>query len=259
MKRGIVLGACVAVLVGSPAWTAAFPIGIPFDPFKYQLLGKIAKSAVDIYRSVESILAHAQELKERAETMFPDETLAEIGSVFQQVRSLQEEVEQLACNWRFSEPFRELRQGLLRPGLLCKSAYQRAFGRPVRGIDRDLEEYLQWSAARRLNTVAGTIAVSQQWNQAGADLAQTARRFGTSAGEAERLAAIASAMGLQQATLANKQAAEMLSGIQEDLDMERHEDWTERVIATRWVAWMVNGQSAVRRGGWSAIAHGGQL
>lgn len=253
MRRRITIISLTCLVVTTPTWASL----IPFDPFKYALLAKIAKVAVDIYRTADKILEQAQEMKERLSTMFPDETLAEIGSTFQQVRALQDAIDQLACSWRFSGPFRELRQGLLRPGLLCKKAYQQAFGKPVHAIDEDLEEYLQWSAARRLNTVAGTIAVSQQWNQASAVLAQTARRSGTSVGEAERYSAIAAALGLQQATLANKQAAEMLLGIQEDLDMDRHQDWTQRVIATRWVSWMVHGQSAVR-GGWSSALGGGR-
>ena len=108
-----------------------------------------------------------------------------------------------------------------------------------------------------MNTVASTFEANAQWTEASGALAQRAREQGTSVGEATRIAAIASAMSLQQATVANKQAAEMLSGVQEDLDMERSEERRGKLIAQQWLTWMVEAQDEVARTSVSAGIEGG--
>lgn len=243
MKRRTLAALLVLTLLATPALANFFPV----DPVKVFLLTKIATTAARIYAAVTNMVAVARDMKDRQQAMFPDAVLDRIDSYFQEVRSIQDEVADLACNWRFSRRTLGLREGLLRKARLCKEAYQRVFGKPVIGPGEDLDEYTQWAGVRRLNTVASTFEANAQWNEAAGELAHRAREAGTSVGEATRIGAIASAMSLQQAAVANKQAAEMLSGVQEDLDLERSEERRGKLVARQWLAWMVEAQEGVAR------------
>lgn len=243
MRRRLLAIVLVLALVSTPALADLFP----FDPIKVILLTRIATTAARIYSAVTNMVTVAQEMKERQQVMFPDRVLDRIESYFQDVRSIEEEIARLACEWRFSPRTLQLRDGLLRRATLCKEAYQRIFGKPVSGFDQDLDEYTQWAAVRRLNTAASTFEADAQWTETAAELGRRAREAGTSVGEASRIGALTSAMSLQQATVMNKQTAEMLSGVQEDLDLARTEDRRAKLVAQQWLTWMVDAQAEVQR------------
>ena len=242
-KRRLLAGLLVLTLVATPAAAGLFPV----DPIKIVLLARIAATAAKIYSAATAMVSVARDMKDRQQAMFPDAVLGRIESYFQDVRSVEDEIAELACSWRFSPRTLELREGLLRRASLCKEAYQRVFGKPIPGPDEDLDEYTQWTAVRRMNTVASTFEANGQWTEASGELARRAREAGTSVGEATRIGAIASAMRLQQATVANKQAAELLSGVQEDLDIERTTDRRRKLVAKQWLTWMVDAQESVAR------------
>lgn len=243
-RRILVLALATGLVLGPSVAHAIIP-----DPFELALLARIIRGVTDIFKEVSKAVRSAQEMKDRLQEMYPTELLGQIGSVLQDVRTVKDELRELACDWRFSSPVDDLQRSIYEGnGSLCKGLYQRVFGAPASGPDADLAEYLQWSSARRLNVVRSSVAVSDEWARASRGLGSMARAEGVSAGEAQRLSAIASAMQLQMEAHANTLAAETLSGIQEDLDIERQKDWRQGVMASTWIDWMVRAQSVVRRG-----------
>jgi hypothetical protein len=235
--RGRLTAVLLVVVTLSLAVVPAHAGLIP-DPFglaKIAALTRIAAALDSTYRFLYRVNQATQSIRNRVDEMFPNETLDEIRSVFQQVRSIQDEVSGLACNWKFSPRVDGLRKGLLKLGPLCRREYQRAFGAPVPGVDADLDEYGQWQAALRWNVVADNMSVSRDWAEAAAELSREARRAGDpddpnnphSVGYSQRLLAVSEALRLQIAARENAQEATRLSGLQDDLDRERREDWQQ--------------------------------
>lgn len=235
-KRKRVVGVLAAVMLlgvlsGRASAIPGFPD--PTDAAKIALLMKIADRLHDAYKILANINARTKALRDRVEEMFPNNSLDEIRSVFANVRSIQDEITSMSCGWRFSPRTEALRLGLLKLGPLCKDQYQRAFGQPNPGLDQDLAEYRQWQGAIRMNVVKETIAGSEKWKEAADELGRLTRRAGStqdpdnpsSVGYSMRLLAVGEAQQLQLAARQNSTEAMRLSGIQEDLDAERREDW----------------------------------
>ena len=262
MKRWakVVLAMAVAVLAAGPA-RAQIPIP---NPVELALLADIVRALREAHEFLGRINRTAEEARRLMREMFPTEALQQIRTLFRSVRSIQKEIEQLACSWRFSPRVEGLRLGLLRKGPLCRDQYQGVFGAPLPGPDRDLEELQQWAANRRLNVVASTIEASEQWTTTAERLGAETRQGGGPGGPASylrsvrQLAAI-TALGLQQAVRQNTHEAELLSAAQEELDAERRELWHERNGAWHALQWFrgagpVVGESSVAR----EMGEGGQ-
>ena len=222
---------CLTLVAGS---ASAF-----IDPTVFArlaLLAKIASTLHDVYLTLRKANESVQSVRNRLWRMFPSETLAEIRSVFQGVRSIQDEITTLSCGWRFSPRTERMRLGLLRLGPLCRGEYQALFGAPLPGLDQDLDEYRQWQGVIRLNQVRDAIAASRNWTESADWLGKEARAGGpvsdpnnpASVGYSMRLLAEAEAIQLQVAARTNALEAMRLAGLQEDLDGERHEDWLEK-------------------------------
>jgi hypothetical protein len=235
------IGAALLVCAG-PVQAAIIPD--PFGPAKIAALARIAAALDSTYRFLYRVNQATQAMRNRIDEMFPNETLDEIRSVFQQVRSIQDEISGMACSWRFSPRIDGLRKGLLKLGPLCRQEYQRTFGAPIIGVDADLEEYRQWQGTLRWNVVADTMAVSRDWAEAAAELSREARRAGDpndpnnphSVGYSQRLLAVSEALRLQMAARENAQEAARLAGLQEDLDRERRKDWQDSNLGFQTVA-----------------------
>lgn len=234
--------AAALLALGGPVQAAVIPD--PFGPAKVAALARIAAALDSTYRFLYRVNQATQAIRNRIDEMFPNETLDEIRSVFQQVRSIQDEISGMACSWRFSPRVDGLRKGLLKLGPLCRQEYQRAFGAPIIGVDADLEEYRQWQGTLRWNVVADTMAVSRDWAEAAAELSREARRAGDpndpnnphSVGYSQRLLAVSEALRLQIDARENAQEAVRLAGLQEDLDRERREDWQDANLGFQTVA-----------------------
>jgi len=220
------------------------PAGAQFDPTgpaKLLLLAEIAKRLHSVYQFLHEVNDATRQMRDRLDSMFPDETLNEIKAVFRDVRSIEEEIQGLSCSWRFSPRVDALRQGLLRTGPLCRDQYTLAFGPPLIGPDADLEEFRQWQGTLRWNVVADTMQASPAWRAEAETLAQEARHAGNahdpsspfSVGYSQRLLAVSEALRLQLDARQNAQEAARLAGLQEDLDRERREDWLQKNIALR--------------------------
>src|SRR5262249_96385 len=69
------------------------------------------------------------------------------------VRSIKDEVDQLACGWKFTPRVERLRLALFAGRSFCRSDWNLLFGGPAPTIDSDLGDYYDWSSVRRLNLI----------------------------------------------------------------------------------------------------------
>jgi hypothetical protein len=172
--------------------------------------------------------------------MFPWDALREIESDFREVRTIQQQITELSCTWRFSLRVQMLRNGLMGVGPLCRKEYQAVFGAPPLSPDQDLAEFRQWQGVVRLNQVRDTLAASERWTEAANWLGREARRGydgdpanPTSVGYSMRLLAESQALGLQMDARLNALEAMRLAGLQEDFDASRREDWQRKNAAVQ--------------------------
>lgn len=224
-NRRIAAATLVAVTLTVAAPTA-HAIGFidPTAAVRVAILLRIATIATRIHALTDAIARATREIRERQELMFPREALAPIGSVFQSVRSLRDDFDNLAAQWTLRFDADEFRRSLIGETTLDRSKWESLWGKPG-GPQRDLDELAAWSGERRYLSAASFLSVHDQWQDAAGELARAARSGDdASAGRSLRLTAVAASMGLQQATVANKLAAEQLDAAQEDLDFERHEE-----------------------------------
>lgn len=212
----------------------------PTGPAKVAQLVRIANELRKAFQTLQRINNEVTDFRNIQARMFPRETLASIQTLFRSVRSLQDEMENLTCNWRFSVRAERFRLGLLRRGSLCRDEYERMFGVNVPGLDAELMQVRQWAAVRRLNTIASTVEASKQWTAAADSYSGAAKAPNVSAGRAMRLAAGLSALGLQQDIRSNVHQAETLSAAQEELDMAMRKDWIEQTTSFELAKWSLD-------------------
>jgi hypothetical protein len=202
----------------------ALDIFDPTGPLRVAILARIATITARIYAVCDSIAKATRSIQERQELMFPKESLDKIGSVFQTVRSFGDELRDLDPQYDLGVDANQIRMALEGHVAIVRANLSSLWGAPS-GPSRDLEEYMAWAGHRRYNSVASYLAVQDQWQDAATSLAHQARTSaGASAGRSLRLTAVGTSMGLQQATVANKLAAERLDAAQEALDLERYDD-----------------------------------
>ncbi len=223
-RRSQALAVSLALsLVSTPvAHAAGF-----FDPtaaLRVAILARIATITGRIHAVCDAIAHATRSIQERQEVMFPLESLGKLGSVFQTVRSLREDLDDLTAQYSLRFDADEFRRSLTGDQPLTRGTLEALWGRAT-GPSRDLDEYATWSAHRRHLSASSVLSVNDQWQDAANKLAHEARSGAqASAGRSIRLSAVAAAMGLQQATAANKLAAERLDAAQEALDFERYDD-----------------------------------
>ncbi len=243
MKFGKRLGmALLLVVIAAGQATAQIP-----DPGKIALLVKIVEALHKANAFLKSVNEKVREFWDLQALMHPYTVLEPIRTLFRQVASIEEEIEQLACGWRFTPRVEALQLGLLKKRPLCKGVYQDLFGIPVPGIDADLAELRQWNSVRRLNTVATTFSASRAWNQAAGRYGAMTRAAGTSPGRAMRYLGALEALQLQQAVWENTQEAELLSAAQDELDYVLREDWRRRNYAAQLNEWVIASKDILAR------------
>jgi hypothetical protein len=127
--------------------------GASADPANWGQLGQIVLWLERIDSTLRDINSLVDDIKTRLADVYPDGALRRIETVFEPVDSIKDEVEKLACSWRFSPRVDRLRGALFGGGSFCRSDWDVVFGPPVEGVDSDLESYYDWSAVRRLNLI----------------------------------------------------------------------------------------------------------
>ncbi len=219
--RNAVAGAIALTTITTPAH--ALDLFDPTGPLRVAILARIATIAGRIYALCDSIAQATRSIQERQELMFPLASLDQIGSVFQTVRSLRDDLGELDNQFHLSVDAGQFRLALEGEAAILRANWEALWGKPS-GPSRDLEEYAAWSGQRRYLSAASFLSVHDQWQDAATSLAHQARASaGASAGRSLRLTAVAVSMGLQQATVANALAAERLDAAQEELDFEREQ------------------------------------
>ena len=246
MRKKVLAAVLAAVLLFGPGIPGASGAIIP-DPFELILLARIQAALVQAYQFLRDINATVQEFRDLMAQMYPQEALDQLRMLFRNVNSIQEEIEKLSCDWRFTPRVEALRLGLLRKGPLCRSEYQRFAGAPVPGLDADLAELRQWNAVRRLNTVASTIEASKNWAAAANRYGSLTRTGGTSPGRALRYLGALEALNLMQEVRANTHEAELLSAAQEELDAQMREDWRRQNYAHQLTRFAIGSAAAAGR------------
>lgn len=225
-KRRVVAAVLVTTFTSTLTAPTAHAVGFldPTSAVRVAILARIATITTRIHALTDAIARATREIQERQEVMFPREALDTLGSVFQSVRSLRQDFDNLTAQWTLRYDADEFRRALVGETTLDRSKWETLWGK-AGGPQRDLDEYAAWSGERRYLSAASFLSVNDQWQDAANNLAHEARSgHDASAGRSIRLTAVAASMGLQQATVANKLAAEQLDAAQEELDFERHEE-----------------------------------
>jgi hypothetical protein len=236
MKKATLAAALTVALAVLPS--SAFAV-VP-DPVEIAFLSEIARAVAEVYKVMRDANKQIRDFRNLQAQMFPRDTLASIQTLFRSVRSLQDELEQVGCKWKFSPRVERIRLGLLRRGPLCRPEYEGMFGVPVPGVDADLVQARQYAAVRRMNVVATTVGASKQWTDAADSYAGRTRAANVSAGRAIRYIGALSALELQQAVRQNVHEAELLSAAQEDLDATMRKDWRSQNYAEQSTRWAIS-------------------
>ena len=230
-RRALAVGLLIFVL--APSAHALFGFIDPTAPIRIAILARIAVIAGQIYRVCDQIAGFTREIQKRQEEMFPREALREIGSVFQTVRDIRREFEELDRQWTLTVDADRFRRSLLREVEFLRDEWEALWGRSAGGAGADLSDLRGWSSNRRYRSVASMLEVNDSWQDTASGLAKQARA-GTdaSAGWSVRLTAVGTSLALQQSAALNKLAAERLDAAQEDLDAERYQDLLDHSLGT---------------------------
>lgn len=224
IRRTLTTAALVTTLAVPQAHAFEFTFIDPTAALRVAILARIATITTRIHSLTDAIARATASIQERQELMFPREALDKIGSVFQTVRSWREDLDLITAQWTLRYDADEFRRSLIGETTLDRAKWESLWGTPA-GPQRDLDEFAAWAGHRRYTSASSFLSVHDQWQDAADGLAHTARSAQqASAGRSMRLTAVAASMGLQQATVANKLAAEQLDAAQEELDFERHEE-----------------------------------
>jgi hypothetical protein len=146
MRRRWLAGLVLAVLLLGSLATSA-------DPTNWGQLAQIILWLQQIDRTLRDLNVVVDDIRGNLAQVYPEAGLRQIETLFEPVDSIKEEVEKLACNWRFTPRVEKLRLALFGGGSFCRSDWNLVFGPPPPTIDWDLESYYDWSAVRRLNLI----------------------------------------------------------------------------------------------------------
>jgi hypothetical protein len=205
---------CPGTLTAWPDVGACFAAGTLIPDSEVKLLWQIScvVDKIDAWGAQQlECLQRAVERRQRL-IFYPDalrRPIDEVRKIARQVRTLKDELGQLACGWRFSPRTRILEGLYLNPFKLCRPSFQSVFGSHDRLGDAGLHEMLDWTSVTTHNLIqertigrehgkAGPPAGPEfSWQRIAAegvrDLTTTINR----PGQAVRFAAQYSADGLQ--------------------------------------------------------------
>jgi hypothetical protein len=150
-------------------------------------------------RTLQTIREAVTATRDTLELVYPPQALQAIQQVFDEVRTIRDEVGAISCGWRFSLRTERLWTGLFRGVRLCKPEFLQLFGAPPQYVLQDIDEYFDYSATRRLNMVATRIerGPHQQeflrWLLAEAEQGRTGEDDPHGPGYSQRLSAVGAA------------------------------------------------------------------
>jgi hypothetical protein len=161
-RRAAVLAVVLALVTPS-----AYAFIDPTAGLRLAALLRIASIAVQIHRTAEAIASATAAIRERQEAMFPSEALGKLGSVFQDVRSVAEELDALREGWTLSVDADRWRLALVEQGELLREEWEALWGR-ASGPRDDL----------RRDTPAGDVGSLRDGAQIGGQVAQHGLELG---------------------------------------------------------------------------------
>jgi hypothetical protein len=149
---------CPGTLTAWPDVGACFAAGTLIPDGEVKLLWQIScvVDKIDVWGAQQlECLQRAVERRQRI-ILYPDalrRPIDEVRKIARQVRTLKDQVGQLACGWRFSPRTRVLEGLYLNPLKLCRPSFQSVFGSHDRFGDAGLQEMLDWSSVTTHNLI----------------------------------------------------------------------------------------------------------
>jgi len=223
MKRRYLAALAILVLLCGPSVSSA-------DPGSWAHLAAIVAWLQQIDATLRQVNDDVAGIKTVIDDMYPQDVLRQIEIVLEPVNSITQELQKLACNWRFTPRVEQLRLALFQGGTFCRREWNSLYGAPTLTVDWDLEHYYDYSSVRRMNLIKtrndkGPQRVAEaEWlaneAQRGRDPLDTSDPY--SPGYSQRLSAMAAAeLGNVMVETGDTQTA-MLELDQEALNDKRH-------------------------------------
>lgn len=150
-RRLLIASACTGLFLGSLAPPAMA------GPGENAVLVEIIAVLRTMHATLTRIREAVASTRDTFNAVYPRRALEQIEHVVDQVRTIQDEVEQISCGWQFSLRTERLWEGLFRGARLCRPEFRQLFGAPPDYVLQDLDEYFDYSATRRLNMVATRV------------------------------------------------------------------------------------------------------
>jgi hypothetical protein len=138
------------------------PSSVSADPGSWGPLAQIIFWLEQIDSTLNHINGVVEDIYGKFAKVYPTAAVRPIEIFFEPVDSIREEVDKLACNWRFTPRVDRLRTALFGGGSFCREDWNLLFGQPTLTVDADLESYYDWSAVRRLNLIKTRNEKSQR-------------------------------------------------------------------------------------------------
>ena len=132
MRRRWIVATVLAVLLLGSSGTSA-------DPTNWGQLAQIILWLQQIDQTLKDLNVAVDDIRGNLAQVYPEAGLRQIETLFEPVDSIKEEVEKLACNWRFTPRVEKLRLALFGGGSFCRSDWISCSARPRRpstGISR---------------------------------------------------------------------------------------------------------------------------
>jgi hypothetical protein len=154
MKRVVALALGVALIAALPARALAGPV-------EAGLLARIAATLATIEETLRRTNEVVSATKERLAAVYPPDVVRSIEHAFVSVRSIEEEVKALACDWKFSPRVQRLWEGVFSGRRICREEWVALFGSAPPYVLQDLDEYFDYQSTRRINMVATRVERGQ--------------------------------------------------------------------------------------------------
>jgi len=223
MKRRYLAALAILLLLVGPSTSFA-------DAGSWAHLAAIVAWLQQIDATLRQVNDDVAGIKTVIDDMYPQDVLRQIEIVLEPVNSIKQELEKLACNWRFTPRVERLRLALFQGGIFCRREWNSLYGAPTLTVDWDLEHYYDYSSVRRMNMIKtrndkGPERVAEaEWlafeAQKGRDPLNATDPY--SPGYSQRLSAMAAAeLGNVMVETGDTQTA-MLELDQEALNDKRH-------------------------------------
>ena len=189
-----------------------------------------------------------------ATVLWPWKALDAIKAGLRRVDTLREEVERLACDWRFTPRTAMFRDLYRRPVKLCRDAFHALWGTHERFYDADRQELLDWTSTLTHNMIedrtihdygtAGELP-EETWSRIAIEAGKSLGSPGSSPGEAARLGAELQADKLRVDANTIQLAAQTILVEQQARDLKALKRRRERALARHFLSLLAEADGRV--------------